>query len=209
MVKPVLAVDFDDVVYPLNKTFFRFHNEKFGTSMQYEDHKSYHYVENFSFLTDDLVLERITLFHQETDHLAVAPLLTRRHIERMQVIYDLHIVTARCDNHLTFMQEYIDFYFGEDAFKNMHFCNSYIAPGDIPGVKRNKSEVCASLRAEYLVDDALHNAVDVTQNARIPVLLLDHPWNQSEHDHPDVHRMENWDSILLALETVKNVERAF
>lgn len=43
-----------------------------------------------------------------------------------------------------------------------------------------------------MIDDGLHNAIDLAEN-NIECILIDRPWNRKkEAEHPLIHRIYNW-----------------
>ena len=47
-----------------------------------------------------------------------------------------------------------------------------------------------------MIDDGLHNALDLAEN-HIECILLDKPWNRrDESNHPLIHRVQTWQEII-------------
>lgn len=97
MKKPVIAIDFDDVVGDFNNAFANFHNKNFGTKIKYQDIIIF---DMWTVYGVDLktILQRIELFchnHHET----IIPIEGAEDaIYSLNEKYELHIVTSRCES---------------------------------------------------------------------------------------------------------------
>ncbi len=84
----------------------------------------------------------------------------------------LYIVTARNENdHRSGSEKWLNIYFPEIHPNNIHFAN-HLSQGNLA-----KSTICKSLGITLMIDDGLHNAVDLAENG-IVCVLLDRPWNK-------------------------------
>lgn len=105
----------------------------------------------------------------------------------------LHIVTARNEHdHKDDTIKWVRKYFPEIHPDNIHFANH------LSKENHTKSSICKSHGISLMIDDGLHNALDLAEND-IECILLDKPWNQLETTYPNIHRMKDWDEILSYL----------
>jgi uncharacterized HAD superfamily protein len=100
---------------------------------------------------------------------------------------NLHIITARNEHdHRTDTEKWLDLYFPEIHKSNIHFAN-HTAKNN-----QKKSTICKSIWVTLMIDDGLHNAIDLAEN-NIECILIDRPWNRKkEAEHPLIHRIYNW-----------------
>ena len=106
----------------------------------------------------------------------------------------LHVITARNESdHGTDTHEWLEKYFPEIHPSHIHFVN-HIAKNSLP-----KSSICKSYNISLLIDDGLHNALDVSSKG-ISCILIDKPWNREEFDpNLPIYRVSHWGEILHSL----------
>jgi 5' nucleotidase, deoxy (Pyrimidine), cytosolic type C protein (NT5C) len=192
--KRVLAFDFDDVVADFVGAFYPWHNHMFGTDVQFDQVHSF----NMSLVlgVDPQTLkERVSLFVRLHHHLIEPVPGLLRAIPALSKYYDHQIVTSRCES-----IDYITAGWLEDNrlakyFSALHFTNgSYTI---YPERTRTKAEVCESIRAVALIEDADHNAIEVAQTNRT-VYRPHKPWNGKMY-HPSIKSVQGWDEIKRRL----------
>ncbi|MFT7644574.1 MAG: putative HAD superfamily protein [Candidatus Paceibacteria bacterium] len=172
MKKPIIAVDFDDVVADFNRAFLVHHNENFGTDVAYSDITTFDLGLVYG-IDDQTFVDRVVNFcrtFQET----IKPIDDiQSNILELSKIYDLQIVTSRWDTLDQVTQNWVDKWFPE-TFSAIHFVNKH------PSEKRqSKSPVCKNIGALALIDDALHNVTDAAESG-LMAILMDRPWNQGQ-----------------------------
>ncbi len=105
----------------------------------------------------------------------------------------LSIVTARNEHdHRGDTERWIGKYFPEIHPTRIHFANH------LSKYNHTKSKLCKSYGITLMIDDGLHNAVDLAENG-IDCILIDRPWNQTDVPHPRIHRMKDWEEIIATL----------
>ena len=111
--------------------------------------------------------------------------------ELFQKNKSLHIVTARNEHdHRSDSERWLNIYFPEIHPSNIHFANH------LSQHHHAKSTICQSLGITLMIDDGLHNALDLVEHG-IVCILLDKPWNrQDTADHPLIHRARDWQEII-------------
>lgn len=186
MSKPIIAVDFDDIVASFNYSFANWHNRTYGTSVKYEDITDY-IMYNIYRLDRRTLLHRIHIFCHH-HHQEIVPLpYVYEEFSILREYFELHIVTSRCESLSQITSEWLNTHLG-DIFVIAHFTNGFGTK--YPNNRRLKSTVCQDIGAIALIDDALMHAEEVTVNCSIPVLMPSRPWNQ-EKTPPGVIRMND------------------
>ncbi|GAB0175179.1 MAG: hypothetical protein HHAS10_10580 [Candidatus Altimarinota bacterium] len=106
----------------------------------------------------------------------------------------LHVITARNESdHGTDTHEWLGTYFPEIHPTHIHFVN-HISKNSLP-----KSGLCKSYNISLLIDDGLHNALDVATKG-ISCILINKPWNQKSFDpHLPIYRVNSWKEIIQSL----------
>lgn len=104
---------------------------------------------------------------------------------------NIHIITARNEHdHRTDTERWLDEYFPEIHPSHIHFANH------LSKHNHAKSTFCKSFGVTLMIDDGLHNAVELAEEG-IECILLDQPWNRKESaNHPLIHRVQNWQEII-------------
>lgn len=106
----------------------------------------------------------------------------------------LHIITARNEHdHRSDTERWVNIYFPEIHPSLIHFANHLSTHNHM------KSMICKSYGITLIIDDGLHNALDVAEQG-IESILIDKPWNRlPEASHPLIYRVSNWKEIIDAL----------
>ncbi len=103
----------------------------------------------------------------------------------------IHVITARNEHdHRSDTEKWLNLYFPEIHKSNIHFANHFAHDN------RKKSTICRSLGITLMIDDGLHNALDLVEH-NIECILIDQPWNRKEEaNHPLIHRVYDWQEII-------------
>ena len=194
MSKPVLAWDADDVCWPFNERYVRYHNREYGTDFRYEDIYTFDMPLMYGLSLEEM-LENVTNF-THTRHHELVPyrgVITAQHV--LSGTFFQHIVTSRAES----IRDLTVGALNDHDFSSLvdyHFTNGF-SPNGTPN-KRTKLQVCRAIDAVGLVEDVPVNILQVA-NAGIPVFMPDRPWNQlhqhPELDHPQVFRFFEYESL--------------
>jgi len=191
MMKPVLAVDFDDVVNNFNHAFLLYNQFTHGARQQYEDLRTYDYCIDYGIYEEE-AHERIWHFCHRLHH-QVRPIegvVTA--LRRLNDFYEIHMVTGRCESIAAVTHGWLKDN-APQVFFETHFTNSFATKH--PERRRSKVEVCREIGAVALVDDALHHVGEVAEQLQIPVFMPTRPWNK--HTTPvGVTRISDFDEAL-------------
>lgn len=106
----------------------------------------------------------------------------------------IHIITARNEHdHRSDTEKWLNIYFPEIHPSNIHYANHFLSHNHM------KSMICKSFGITIIIDDWLHNALDVAEQG-IECILIDKPWNRSpESHHPLIYRVDSWKEIIDVL----------
>jgi uncharacterized HAD superfamily protein len=192
MQKPVLGCDFDDVIMDFNGAFIPFHNRQYGTRVTYEGHHTYSLEEVYG-CDAHTIIGRVHKFCDSLEHLETAPVpgaITGLRI--LAQYFAIHIITSRSESTRDVTGSWLRKNVPADIITDVHFTNSF---GHNPKLlRRSKAEVCISLGARGLIDDAAEHAKAVSTHG-IAVALPDRPWNREELP-PRVVRTHSWDETV-------------
>lgn len=191
--RDLTALDIDDVKGDFVRGFIEWHNEKYGTHLEYEGWHSYHFEEVLGGTHADAIA-KVRLFY-ETHHFTDMPVIdgAKEGIRQLYKVSDLVAVTGRNPMAEKSTRAWLARHFPE--VPDVYFTDAFERK------KHNKSEVCHRLGAREIVEDNRHNAVECA-NAGIGAVLLTRPWNGG--DLPKgVIRVSLWSEVTGALEELR------
>ena len=190
MSKPIIAVDFDDVICEFNRCYAEHHNQEYGTSVQYKDIWSFDMPTIWN-LDIKIINTRVRWFcHQRHHTITVCPEAASV-LPRLAQTHELHIVTSRCESLCDITTAWLQSN-QLNVFSKLHFTNGL---GSLhPDRKRSKLSVCHEIGALCLIEDAAANA-EATAEGGVPVLLPDRPWNRLTRKHELITRAAGWTHI--------------
>jgi uncharacterized HAD superfamily protein len=189
--KPVIAVDIDEVLFPLAPTFLKYYNQQTNTSYGVEDMTSY-YMEEVSGEPREVVLEKLKAYLDSEYHTGAKPISGAiEAISRLRKNYSLVIVTARAPFFEGHTQKFLHEHFSGlyDGFYNIH-------QSDIEHKHLSKAQACKEIGAVALIDDHLNYVLDAAQNGVSCLLFGNYAWNQTDKLPDKVTRVKNWREVL-------------
>lgn len=194
--KPVIGVDFDDVLFKCNEALADFHNTLYGTSYSVGDVTTFDLSTVWN-CTPEETQERFdhffrSAFHHETEMVLGA----KDALKALNETYDIVIVTARPTESENATLEWLSKHF-LGLYREIHFTNQFHKDRSL---HRLKSSILKDVGAVVFIEDALHHAEDASKLG-IPVFLFDAPWNQGEVPH-GVTRIYSWDEVLEGIQSL-------
>jgi uncharacterized HAD superfamily protein len=193
MAKPVLAVDFDDVVAGFQRAFMYYHNHYHGTDITYDGITSYLTHDVYG-TTPEIIGERIMDFCAN-HHDSMLPIEgALESLEKLKRKYLLIKVTSRCESLRPVTYSWWNGH-SQKTFLQAYFTNNFETK--FPELRRSKLSVCEEIEAVALIDDASGHAV--AAGAGIPVFLPTRPWNKDAELSEGVIRVTDWDEITKQL----------
>lgn len=194
---PVIAVDFDDVIYPFNASFMEWHNRTYGTRHTYQDLTSYKMEEVWGCNTETII-ERAQKFWQAYEYRLPRPITgSQEGIVLLAKIARLEVVTSRPKYIASQTIDFAERYF-PDCFSNIHLTNSFAPKAGTN--KYPKSEICRNIGACIIIEDAMSHATELAKSG-ISVIMPDRPWNQGEVPE-GVVRAKSWEDIVRQIEQI-------
>lgn len=189
MSKELLAVDIDEVLFPMLESFLEDHNPRYGTNHQIGDFKSYDFEHALGLPVDETVRRVYEYLASDHNHVRAVE-GSQASISRLTKRYDFLVVTARDEQFEHKTMDWLHQRYGR-VFKDIA-CIGY---GPIQEVPKIKAEVCASLGACALIDDSLHHVVPCYENDIEGILFGKYPWNAaspSKLRRLHIVRRANW-----------------
>jgi 5'(3')-deoxyribonucleotidase len=193
--KPVLAVDFDDVLFPFMDQFVPHYNETYDASFVHDDYFTFEFHEVWGG-TPDAAFECVsTFFHRSHDGIPPVPGAVEA-VHELSRHYDLVIVTARDEELRSHTEGWLAHAF-PDVFSSVHLCNSYVRDPNV--TRRSKLEVLEELSAVGIIDDSLRTTSQVAAAGYQALLFGQYPWNRAEQLPEGVNRFADWQGIVESL----------
>jgi hypothetical protein len=199
-VKPVVALDLDDLIYPFIDHVIPFLNESLGLDSRKDDYHTYDFEVVLG--TDrQTIVDLMPVFADRFANPHPQPLEgSLEAVVRMSENYRLAIVTSRPDEMHRRTIEWLDHHFS-GVFEGVHLCNSYVIDGRAS--VRCKSDVCLEIGAIALVDDSLGNVTKAASKGVKGILFGDFPWNRADELPDGVTRVHDWEQVMDELEQLR------
>lgn len=190
----VIALDFDDVCIDFNSMFAEYNRIHHDTSYTREDIQEFDLSKLLECSSKEVTQRGHDFAHSKL-HLTISPIQGAveaiAHLRAQGVA--LHIVTARDKIIEAPTLQLIEKHFSP-GFHGVHFLHQ-----NDQKIIGEKGDVCARLRADFLIEDALHNALHHSMKST-HVLLFDTPWNQTDDLPKHVTRVHGWSHALEVIE---------
>ncbi len=190
MNKPVIAVDFDDVLTPHHVGLLAWYNKSYGTKLTIAN---YHGLEPgpWGVRTDSEAILRVQKYFDSTEFKSEQPYDAAGEVLRQLADrYSLIVVTGR--DHM--IEEATKEWLTEHhpgLFVSIHFTAQY----NLEGKSRSKADLVHSERIEYLIEDSLTNLKEVVAVGAKGVLFGDYPWNQTDSLPSGIVRCKDWQAV--------------
>ncbi len=189
-----IAIDFDDVIFDFNRSFCEFSNLFYGTNINYEDIREFDYEKVWNISNDELH-DRINRYYDSDYHKNAKPIYQANEIllKLKDLNYEFHIITAREERLRSVIETWLKKNLPNIPFV-IQFTNAF---SKIKGPFKSKSSVCKENGINIMIEDAIHNANELSKNG-IKVYLPDRPWNQGKLPI-GVERVRDWQEVFTKL----------
>lgn len=193
-----IGVDLDEVLTEYVKNFIIFHNQNYGTKLNFEDIKKYFFYELLGISFEEDIGRQYKFF--ETDLFKqIQPVSGAVNgVDKLKNNFEMVIITARPneikDKSINWIEKYFPDIFSQIIFTNKHSLNN--------DLKREKHDICLELGVNLIIEDSLATA-EKCASIGIKVLLLDKPWNQAENLPNGIKRVHSWEEIVREIESIK------
>jgi 5'(3')-deoxyribonucleotidase len=196
MVKPLIAIDIDDVLADNARGFTQFSNERWGTHLEPSDYEE-HWAHMWQ--VDNAEAERRAAeFHESGSlgryghNLHAYDVLTK-----LKETYDFVIITSRRliakDETITWIADRFPDLFKDDQIYFAGIWDDGISEGRYA---RTKGDLIKGLSVNYLIDDQLKHCLSASEQ-QVPSLLFgDYSWNQSDTLSSNITRVKDWAEVL-------------
>lgn len=193
-----IAVDVDDVLVPLAKTYYDYHNKKFGTNIDGDTLIHYRWDHHMGVSLKTSV-ERVQEFYK-TDIFKNMQVFenAKEVLINLAKNHELIIISSRFGVSKEFTKQWANKEF-PDIFSDIIFSAEYHYEEEYKKAKniKEKAFVCLDNNINLIIEDSLIHALECAKQG-IKVILLNKPWNQGEL--PDnIIRANNWKDILLLI----------
>ncbi len=192
--KPVLAVDVDDVLFPLAPLLVEYNNKHHGSQLTTASFTSY-VIEDTMGVSVDEFKKRMHHFGDLGTFTSGDPVeQSTKAISVLAQHFDLVVITSRWPawEHETI--EWLQRHF-PDAFGQIHFTSHETVDGRAKG----KSVICKEIGASILIDDSLDNLVSCAEVGVRGILFGDYAWNQADVLPGNIQRVKDWNEALEVL----------
>ena len=203
-----VAVDIDEVLGHFVPQLNKYVHDEYGESYGVEHYLQYDFKTVWG-CDQDESNARVHSFFESHHFVKIPAVAGALHtLTRMKASgrIELEIVTSRQHVIEDDTREWIDMHF-DGIFEAVHFGNHWA----MSGPSRKKSEICADIGAEVLIDDNVGYAMDCAQ-AGMRVLLFDfegsYPWSKPATPlHENVTVVHSWQEVEMVLNKL-SIEKA-
>jgi len=189
--KSIIAVDIDEVLMPHFQDLIEWYNQKYNTRLTL---KNNHPTDPIPWGTTDYneAIRRVQGFFETSEFKHSQPFMES--IEAIKILnakHELVIVTGRDNIIEESTNSWINKHYGK-AFSKTYFTARY----SLEGRSKDKADILIDIKAEYLIDDALHNCVAAAKNGLTALLFGDYVWNRAKNLPQGVVRVKGWQEVL-------------
>jgi uncharacterized HAD superfamily protein len=192
--KPLIAVDIDDVLAFHAKAMVAYSNKVLGTNLTLED-----YTEHWSQMwqVDHEETQRRAIAYHQTDDMSYyehhqdADEVLRKLAKKNRLI----IVTARKKEVTEITEKWVNKHF-DGIFEAIHHAGIFDAKITDKSFNATKAELCQRLGVKYLIDDQSKHCNAASELGIKAIMFGDYPWNRNDVLQPDVTRCVSWDKVL-------------
>jgi len=194
--KSTVGIDLDDVLSDFTAPFLEWHNVRYGTDLTLEDLAAARYLFEAWDGTKEEAVERLPLFVQEVDLLAIEPIRGATEcLDGLQEEYQLIIVSARDPEFSALTDAWIEKYF-PGVFDRVILGIGHSERGER---SVTKAQVCEEIGASVLVDDQVAHLTEAAEQGIRTLLFGEYPWNRTQPLPPNSLRVADWSEVYAAL----------
>lgn len=189
--KRTIAIDIDEVLFPMANTFLEWHNSEYGTDFTLDQMTSY-YVEDLTGETEEAMLLKIKAY-LDTEHYKQGKPLegTVDAIHKLKKKFKLAIITSRDHFYRPSTKRFLESHFG-GLYDELYYTHT-VRQLDL---RLPKHIICEEIGAFALVDDHLNHIIAAAEHGLEGVLFGNYAWNQANELPSGVTRVNNWQEAL-------------
>ncbi len=188
--KPIIAVDIDEVLFPLVPDLIKYVDKAHKVKLAQSDFVKY----NLEEIWEGDPAEAIQIFekYKKQVSIEVAPIAgATEALGELAKSYEIIVMTSRDSTVEKVTHDWLNTHFPE-IFTQVHLLGNR---KDSVSWQR-KSEVCKELGVGYLIDDHLYNIIETSEVGISTLLFGDYPWNQIANLPAGVTRVRDWSEVL-------------
>jgi uncharacterized HAD superfamily protein len=194
---PPIYIDMDDVLCATAQHFLTILEREFGKKFSFEDLSDFD-VGQACALTDDEREQLYRIVHNADELLSIPPIDGAVNVIRdwAEAGYEIAIVTGRPPDTYEASIEWLRRYqVRQNSFLIVDKYGRFAADG----TKSISLEALSQHSFSWAVEDSPTMAIYLASQLKIPVALLDRPWNRTCLKHDLVGRHNHWHDIAHAL----------
>lgn len=188
--KPIIAVDIDDVIYPMVPSLIEYLDTEHKVRLSEHDFAEY----DIRKVWGGGPVEAAAIFEKyiEKSGIQIAPIRgAKEALHTLSLKFDVIVMTARDISSFPKTHDWITHHF-PDIFKDVHLLGNRHDSTTI----RGKAEVCKELGVYCLVDDNLGHVLTTNELGIKTILFGNYPWNQSSDLPVNIFRANNWQEVV-------------
>ena len=201
-----IAIDVDDVLVPLAKTYYDYHNKKFGTNIDADNLKHYRWDHHMGISLKESV-QRVQEFYK-TDIFKNMPIFegAKEVITNLSKQHELIIISSRFGVSKEFTIQWAEKEF-PNIFSRIIFSAEYHYDEEYKKAKniKEKAHICLDNDIDLIIEDSLIHAEECAKNG-IRVFLLNKSWNQGKTPS-NITRINNWKEIPQLLNSLSTASK--
>lgn len=188
--KPIIAVDIDDVIYPMVPSLIEYLDINHSVRLTPGDFKEYDIRKVWGGGPE----EATKIFEAYKHHVGIEVTPIKGAAEALQKLsqnYEVIVLTARDISNFPRTSAWVEQHFPQ-IFKDVHL----VGNKHDSKTYRTKAEVCLELGVYCLVDDNLNTVLETYAVGVKTVLFGNYSWNQTDNLPDGVTRAKNWKEVL-------------
>ena len=189
--KELIAVDVDDVIFPLVTDLVQYLDKEHKVRLTTEDFVEYDIRKIWKDGPEEAT-RIFEIYKHHPERIEVAPLKgAKEALGKLALIYDIIVLTARDIEAKDRTNAWIRRHF-PDVFKDVHLVGNRRDSLNW----RPKDEVCLELGVNYLIEDNLKTALRAHSAGIQTFLFGNYPWNRIDELPDGMIRVKDWQEVL-------------
>ena len=193
MIKPIIAIDIDDVLADYSAEFVLASNRLWGTKLTAKDYDE-DWVKLWGVDLSEAMDRGRVLFedqiHERLERKEGAVEVLRELSER----FTLKVLTARNDQSKSSTLEWFTRHYPMIEHQNITFAGLWDNP-DENVAKRTNGALAKNMGVQYLIDDQLKHCLAAAEHGITALVFGDYTWNQAASLPEGVSRVNNWEAV--------------